>query len=194
MSDQGLHVRFSLQPRKDEAASEAKGEPVWKNVEYIEIHVPGDKTNIPHRPVTDNDRERFARQYEAWKRGLADVHDGYPLREWAAITPAEVNMLAQSHVYTLEQLAAVSDENAGRIGPILALRDRARRHLDQMRAEAPVERLSAKVDEQAAQIQTLMQQLQEATRLLHQKADGGEAAPSGKTSSKAKRAHDSENG
>lgn len=141
MADEGLFVKFSLEARKNGHTGE------WENREYITLHVPGDKTNIPHRPVEAKDKQRFAKAYEAWRRGLGEVHEGQPLKDWAAITPAEVMMLAQSNVYTVEQLAAVSDANAQAIGPILALRDRARRHVAESKQAAPLDAMNARLAE-----------------------------------------------
>lgn len=159
MSDEGLFVRFSLEARVDEHASAEDGKPKWVNREYITIHVPGDKTNVPHRPVEEKDKRRFARQYEAWKRGQEAAPEGQPLKEWAAISPAEVQMLAQANVYTVEQLANVSDANAQRVGPILALRDKARRHVEQLRVAAPVEALNAKMQAQERELADLRERL-----------------------------------
>jgi alkylhydroperoxidase family enzyme len=158
MSDEGLHVRFSVEARKSPHTGE------WQNVEYVTIHVPGDKTNIPHRPVEEKDKRRFGRQYEAFKRGLGEVHEGQPLKEWAAILPAEVMLLSQANVYTVEQLASVSDANAQTIGPILALRDKARRHVEQTKQSAPLEAMHAKMAEQAEQIAELKALLEIQTR------------------------------
>lgn len=164
MADEGLFVKFSVEARLDPHATAEQGKNVWTNREYVTIHVPGDKTNIPHRPVTGKDRRRFSSPYEAWKRGLQNAPEGQPLREWAAILPAEVQMLAQAHVYTVEQLAAVSDANAQAIGPILALRDKARRHVEQASQSAPVEALQAKLEEQARELAELKEALQERRR------------------------------
>lgn len=158
MADEGLFVKFSLEARKSPHTG------AWENREYITLHVPGDKTNIPHRPVEEKDRRRFQQAYEAWKRGLTDVHEGQPLKEWAAITPAEVQLLAQSHVYTVEQLAAVSDGNAQAIGPILALRDKARRQVEQAKQSAPMEKMAARMAEQEERIRQLTELLESQTR------------------------------
>jgi hypothetical protein len=158
MADEGLFVKFSLEARKNPHTGE------WENREYITLHVPGDKTNIPHRPVEEKDKRRFATAYEAWKRGLTDVHEGQPLKEWAAISPAEVQTLAQAHIYTVEQLAAVSDGNAQAVGPIMALRDKARRHVEQTRQAAPLEKLNARVAEQDERIRELMALLESQAR------------------------------
>jgi hypothetical protein len=155
--DSGLFVKFSLEARKNPHTGE------WENLEYITLHVPGDKTNIPHRPVEAKDRQRFSRAYEAWKKGLGAVHEGQPLKDWAAITPAEVHTLAQSNVYTVEQLAAVSDANAQAIGPILALRDKAQRHVAQSKQSAPLEEMARKMAEQEAQIRRLTELLESQT-------------------------------
>jgi hypothetical protein len=122
-STAGLTVRFSLEPRQVEGQ--------WANVEYIRIISVTDKFNAPHRPVEPEDKVRFARQYEAWKKGIGEEPTtGQPLKTWPGITPAEVNVLAQAGIHTVEALASASDEQVGEDGPYLALRDSARRFLD----------------------------------------------------------------
>jgi hypothetical protein len=122
-STAGLTARFSLEPRQ------ADGQ--WVNVEYIRIISATDKFNAPHRPVEPEDKVRFARQYEAWKKGISETpKSGQSLKAWPGITPAEVNVLAQAGIHTVEALAAASDEQVGEDGPYVALRDSARRFID----------------------------------------------------------------
>jgi hypothetical protein len=163
MADEmGLYVRFNLQAVEDRKASERDGRPVFKNVEYVEIHVPGDKTNIPHRPVTDEDRSRFATTYAAWKRGQGDIQAGQPLKEWPAIRPAEVAMLAHANVHTVEALAALSDENISRIGPVRHLVARAKDYMEASRSAAPVAALQAELEKQRQALAILQEELQQA--------------------------------
>lgn len=119
----GLTVRFSLEPRQ------VAGQ--WVDKEYIRIISATDKFNVPHRPVEPEDKVRFSRQYEAWKKGISEApKSGQPLKTWPGITPAEVNILAQAGIHTVEALAGASDEQVGEDGPYLVLRDSARRFLD----------------------------------------------------------------
>jgi hypothetical protein len=135
-STAGLTVRFGLEPRRVEGQ--------WMNLEYIRIISATDKFNAPHRPVEPEDKVRFARQYEAWKKGISEApKSGQPLKTWPGITPAEVNVLAQAGIHTVEALATASDEQVGEDGPYVALRDSARRFLDVAGNITALERLDA---------------------------------------------------
>lgn len=151
-STAGLTVRFSLEPRKVGG--------VWTNVEYIRIISATDKFNAPHRPVEPEDKVRFARQYEAWQKGLTEApKSGQSLKAWPGISPAEVNVLAQAGVHTVEALAAASDEQVGDSGPYLALRDSARRFLELAGSVNAMERLEAEKQELKARVAELEERL-----------------------------------
>lgn len=172
MSDAGLYVRFDLKAVPDKKGSEEAGRPVFKDVEYVEIHVPGDKHNVPHRPVTPEDRVRFKPVYDAWKAGQKEVLVGQPLKEWAAIRPSEVAMLAHYDIHTVEALAGVSDGNISRIGPIRHLVAKAKDHVEASKAAAPALALKARADAQQTQIAALEEQLKQAMALLDKKMKG----------------------
>ena len=61
--DKKLHVRFYLHPQEQTAESIKQGRRVFKDTEYIEIMIPGDKQNVVRRQVFAMDRNRFADQY-----------------------------------------------------------------------------------------------------------------------------------
>ncbi len=158
-ADRFLRVEFRHVAKVDEAATMAAGETKWMNVEYITIHIPGDRTQIFDGPVTDRHRARFSERYGRWRRGQSAELDGTPITTWPGITPAEVNMLAQGGIHTVEALAGLSDGNAGKVGPVLALRDKARRYLDAAKTAAPLEALNAKLREKDGQIAALTEQM-----------------------------------
>lgn len=159
-ADESLMVKFRLEPVVDDAATAAAGgETKWRNEEILEIHIPGDRTQIYVGPVTDKHRERFAARYQRWKQGLADVPDGMPLTQWPGITPAECNMLAQGGIHTVEALASVSDSHIGKIGRAVALRDKARRYLENARASAPLEAMEMKLREEQGKVMALEEKM-----------------------------------
>lgn len=157
--DDMLHVQFRHVPKVDDVATVERGETVWKNVEYLTITIPGDRTFIFDGEVTDSHRGRFSTRYERWKAGQSTTLEGTPLSAWPGITPAELNTLAQGGIHTVEGLAGLSDGNSGKVGPVLALRDRARKYLQAARESAPIETLNAKLREKDAQIATLTEQM-----------------------------------
>jgi hypothetical protein len=159
-ADDHLHVQFRHVAKVDDVATAKTGATVWRNVEYITITIPGDRTFVYDGEVTERHRDRFATRYGRWKSGQADAPDGTPLSAWPGITPAELNTLAQGGIHTVEGLAGLSDGNAGKVGPVLALRDKARKYLEAARESAPIELLNAKLREKDSQIATLTEQMQ----------------------------------
>lgn len=177
-ADEALMVKFHMEPVLDEAATlAAGGEPKWKNVEYLKIDAPGDRTQSFVGPVTDLHRTRFASRYEKWKRGQEGVVDGTPLTTWPGITPADVNMLAQAGVHSVEALASISDSHIGKVGRAVALRDKARRYLDTVRTTAPVEALEAKLQEERAKVTALSEKVDRLLAALETRQEATEGEP-----------------
>lgn len=124
---------------------EGAGRPVYDEVEYIEIVVPGDRSNVVHRPVTQQDRQKYARQYAAWKAGNQEATSGTPLSAWPGISRAQVEELAYFKIRTVEQLAGVSDANITNIAFASDLRRRAQAYLEQAKGNAPLEAALAEI-------------------------------------------------
>jgi hypothetical protein len=155
-----LFVTFDLHPRVNEAKSTAEGRPVYDDTEYIRIIVPGDKQNEVHRPATEMDRRRYARQYADFKAGSREAQSGTPLKEWTAISASQAKELAHFHVYTVEQLANLSDANLQNIGPIRGLQAKARDFLEKAAGNAPLDKMRAEMTEKDNVIATMKQQME----------------------------------
>jgi hypothetical protein len=158
----GVRVRFFRKSVKDEEASQVTGRPVYRDVDYISKLVPGDKYNIPTRPVREQDKLEFAPAWDAYQLGLTEKHDGMPLEEWPQVTRSQVDDMRHLGIFTVEELAGVSDANLERINGGTSLRQKARDYLARAQVEADKgsmqEALRAKDDELAA----LRKQLEEA--------------------------------
>lgn len=147
----------------------------WENVEYIRIISMTDKFNQPHRPVTPEDKIRWATQYESWKKGQEVPAHGQPLKTWPGIQPAEVNVLAQSGVHTVEALAAAPDSLVGVDGPYLSLRDAARRYLELSTSTTALQRLEAEAAQSRAENESLRERLAALEKRLHsEEGDDGD--------------------
>jgi hypothetical protein len=108
--DEGLLVKFFVKPFHDKMASQKEGRPVYRDVEYIDIKIPGERGNGICRPAKPRDIARFPRHYEAFKRRTSqELDEGTPLTEWASIGRSQAEELAFYNVKTVEQLASVND-------------------------------------------------------------------------------------
>lgn len=161
-SSGGLLIRFSVESKPDKVATAEQGRPIFKDVEYIEKIVPGDRNSRVHTPVTEEIRQQFRRQYEDWKAGREAPKHGTPLTEWAGVSRSQAETLAFSHVKTVEELANVSDSNLQRLGPGYAtLRQNARDFLLQAKDSAHLTKLRAENDEIRAQLDSTRKQMDE---------------------------------
>lgn len=100
------------------------------NVEFVSILTPGDTKSVPRHKVTESLRQQYAYHYDLWKRGLAVSPVGTPLEMWSILTPAQVHELKASNIFTVEQLAEVSDANLNRLPLGTVLRQQARDYLE----------------------------------------------------------------
>lgn len=179
-SKEGLYIRFYHEPIfnrlkseggirvKDgkEEVVEGAGRPIFDDVEYIEIVIPGDRNNIINRAVTQQDKRQWAQQYQAWKAGDQEQLSGTPLDKWPGIHRAQVEELKYFRVRTVEQLAEMGDGVIGNIGPILGLRQRARDFLAAAKGAAPLESLRAQMVARENENEVLRRQAAEAVQRM----------------------------
>jgi hypothetical protein len=161
-----LAVQFHKHPVQDEKRSLEEGRPCFVDVDYIRIMVPGDKTSMVDRPVRPSDMQEHRKAWEAYQSGQAAPLSGTPLAEWPAVTRGQVEELAYFNVRTVEQLAAISDGNAQNVGPILALRQKARDYIEHAKGAAPVAALRAELEAERSNTEALKRQMAEMSRAL----------------------------
>ena len=153
-----LLVKFFIRPRLDEAASAEADRPIYREVEYVDIRIPGSPDNRV-RPATPRDKARFPKHYAAFKNRVSqEMLEGTPLAEWPQITRSQVEELAFFGVKTVEQLAGMSDANAqqSRAG-FVGLKTKAKEWLDKMHS---VETLESELANRDATIATLTERLE----------------------------------
>jgi len=176
--DDGLAVTFEVEAQEDEEASKKAGRRVFKNVEMVEIRIPGD-IDIRRSVVDDDIKARFARRYEHWKRGQTDhAAEGTPLTEWPPISKAQIAEARFLGIYTVQQLAAVADGNAQRLGPgWVSLRQKAKDWADTEKKNAPIVALRNENEALKARLTTLEAMLSKQASEL-QRGAPAPAAPS----------------
>ena len=124
-------VRFERKIEEDQKASLAQGRAVTRDVDFAVITPPYSKDEVFKEAVTflrDNkikvangglsqeQADRYQRQYEAWKNGQELPLVGTPIRGWPVLTPAQQENLIRVNVPTVEYLAEANDEGLRNIG------------------------------------------------------------------------------
>jgi hypothetical protein len=144
---------------KDVFVVSPAGRPIFVDREYIRKIVPGDKDNIVQRPVRNEDREHYRIQYTRFKEGLSQASVGTPLEQWPGVTKAQAKQLRYYEIHTVEQLASVSDEALSKLGPLMAIRNKAQDWVKTSRGMKPVEEARAETKRAMEQIEELKRQV-----------------------------------
>ncbi|OHV23847.1 hypothetical protein EOS93_28165 [Rhizobium sp. RMa-01] len=114
----GIYASFSLEPVEQTFLTEKEGRPIFADKEFVRIFIAGDKHTEVYREVTDNDKQRFADAYKRFKEG-AEAREqltGTPLAQWPYLKPSQIKEMEAVNIYTVEQLAALSDTAKQKIG------------------------------------------------------------------------------
>lgn len=129
--DRPPYVRFERRPVEDKNASLAAGHVVCRDVDFALVTPSYSKDCVEHKVDTwlkntelnlKNGRippkwaENWRAQYAAWKKGEELPLDGTSVKNWSAVTPAQVKNLIAAGCRTIEDLAHVNDEGLRRIG------------------------------------------------------------------------------
>jgi len=159
----GLVVSFDIRAVKNDTKSRAQGRLVCDEVVYLTKVNPADRNSRIHRPLREEDKTQFSRQYEHWLKGQEAVREGTPLEQWCGCTRSQVEELRHLHIRTVEQVAALTEKQAENMGPEYAeLRNRASDFLKMTAGGAPLEELRAKLAEKERELDALKEQHKQA--------------------------------
>lgn len=159
--DQKLLVKFFIKPRPDREKTLEMGRPIMKDVEYIDIKIPGSRNTGISRPATPKDKARFHAHYEAFKGRMEKPTEGTPLIEWPLITRSMCENLAFIHIKTVEQLAGVADNHIQQFMGGLNMKKKAADWLEVAADEAPMLKLKAELAERDERITKMEKQLEQ---------------------------------
>jgi len=169
IGDDKLLIRFEARPVEDSAETKAHGRPIYKEMLFVEIRVPGDRDNIILRPITPKDKVRFAKRLEAWeKANRAEVQDGTPLTEWPPMPKTTALEMRFFGIFTVEQLANVNDTNVKKWRDLFAWRQKAKDWLDIAENGAAASKLRAEKEAADNRAQALQRSVEEQALLLQQ--------------------------
>lgn len=159
-NDSNLYVEFTMESVHQPFESEKQGRPIYKDVPYIRILTPGDKTKVIHRPIRPEDTERFPRQYQAFKNQEVQVSEGTPITEWPPLTKGEAMEFKALNIHTVEQLANLPDSALNWLGG-LQRRAQAQAYIAASKDGAIVSKMNAELKRRDDDILALKNQLSE---------------------------------
>jgi hypothetical protein len=155
-------VAFGMFPKLDQKKTREAGHEVYEEVEFIKIRVPGDRFFEYFQPATEGHRRRFPVAYRSFKErtqgrtGLV----GLPIDQWPSINRSQAMTLKSAGIHTVEELAAVGEQNVDRLGINgRAMRDTARTYLAAAKDSAETARIAAERDALQAQLKAMQDQI-----------------------------------
>ena len=158
--DKKLFVQFYTKPVMHPLKSTEAGRPVFDEVDYIRIRIPGSQLTCVDTPVTDaNYMQRFGDRYRSWKAGQAEVMSGTPLESFPLLLSkvALVAELKAMGIQTVEQLAGLDDNHIMNIMGGVELRKRAKEWIDNTSGtDAQIAKMASENEQLKQQMTVLM--------------------------------------
>jgi hypothetical protein len=154
-ADNKLYVEFSRKPRLHPAKSREAGRAIYEEADYVRIHVPGDKSSVVERPITEMDIQRFADRYKKWQAGQAEAVVGTPLTALPGMSPAKVEEYKYFKIVTVEQLAEANDNLGQKFMSFQQDKARAKAFMEVAANNAPIEKMNEELGKRDAEIENL---------------------------------------
>ena len=153
--DARLYVEFSRKPRLHPGRSREEGRAIYEEVDYVRIHVPGDKSSVVERPVSEQDAYRFADRYAKWKAGQSEAVTGTPLSSLPTMSPSKIEEYKFFKIVTVEQLAEANDNLGAKFMSFNADKQRAQAFLQVAANNAPIEKMNTELQKRDMEIENL---------------------------------------
>jgi hypothetical protein len=178
-------IMFERRAVEDRAQSIAQGRYVAKDEDFVLITPHGSKDQV-ERVVSDwlasNEKEvkagrldanwqrKYREAYTNWCEGKEAPLEGTPIINWPVVSPAQVKMLQDLRILTVEVLAQANEETIRRLGmggrklvssaqEFLKQADKAKGSEETVALRQEIEALKQMNATQAEQIATLIQQV-----------------------------------
>jgi hypothetical protein len=157
--DAKLLVKFFTKARQDSTKSAEQGRPVFKELEYIDIQIPGQRGGGIKRPATFKDKQRFPKHYAAYKQRIELPQEGTPLAEWPVISRSMAEELAFHGVKTVEHMADMSDNIASTFMGGMSFKAKANDWLARAKKDVSQSQMEVELAKRDAQIASLSAKL-----------------------------------
>lgn len=141
-----VSARFFIEAVIDQLASQREGREVYRDEERIELSFLRNPYMRPIRPVTDQDRQQWATEYEIFRRGLEVATHGTAIDTLPFLTPSQVQELKSLGFSTVEDLRDMSDDAVQALPMGRRLKQLAEAYLDDAAALAALTKAQAEND------------------------------------------------
>lgn len=180
------YVEFSTISKELPRRSKEEGRYVAVDVDIVTVRQIGATDSVifeVERWLRDNDAavkakrlspdhaRQYAHMYELWKAGQEMPVEGTPIKGWAVISPAQQETIIRAGVRTVEDLATMNAEAAGRIGMgAMMIKNRAQAWVAQAQDKGPLTMEMAELKSTNEILKLQVSKMQEQLAALQQEA------------------------
>lgn len=131
-------ITFDTMAVEDRSITNATGHIGYKDIDIVKITPVGGHLTVEQEVTPDllkqwkfnPDMEYRFKAYEAWKDGKEPPVNGFSLKMWPPISPAQIKQFSGRNIRSVEELAELPDDALTSFGPgSRLLRDKAREWL-----------------------------------------------------------------
>lgn len=169
-TDDKLIVGFYNKSVLNHFKSRETGVPVHEDHIYVKIQHPGETLNILDRPVEDNDKRRWPRQWSQFQAGAQQVPDGIPISLLFPDKPSIAMTLKGYNIHTVEQLSNLSAQGISTVGMgCVDWVNGAKRYMEHAEKGISHHKFEAAMAAKDSELNKLQRQVEELTALVHQR-------------------------
>ena len=150
--------------------SKQEGRPVYEDQTFVKIQHPGETLNIVKRPVRDDDKQRWQRQWHQFTNGTSQIPEGIPITLLFPDKPSIAATLRGYNIHTVEQLANLSAQGMSTVG--MGCQDwvnGAKRYLEHADKGVSHHKFENEITALKSENVKLQRQVSELTALVHQR-------------------------
>lgn len=171
--DRALAVEFYTRPVQNMFKSGKEGRPVFEDVIYVRINIPGNKESQIDMPARSEHKQRFPMQWAHYQnKTQGDAREvGTPLSEWPILTRSQAEEFRGIKFFTVESIANASDANINNLGMMGGmaphiLRERAKAFLKAAQDTAFPQHQAEELAKRDAEIAMLKEQMARITEMV----------------------------
>lgn len=157
--DGRMNVFFYYHPVLNAAKSKEIGRPFNETKVYVKIAEPGQRLTEVVREATQQDKQKYAREWALFQQNKAQVHDGSPIELLFPNDPGISDNLKGWGFHTVEQVAHA---NAQAIGAIMGMQswvNRAQSYIEKANKGVGFHQHQKDLEQRDSQIRVLNQQI-----------------------------------
>ncbi len=159
-----LLVRFEDFAEKQNFESEQQGRPIYKTKTYIRMTKVGGKEEVA-REAKEQDKQKYPMQFAAYVSGKSQAVIGTPIETFPLLETSQVATLKALSILSVEQLAAVSDNDLDKLGMgARELRSKAQGFIQAAKDCSHVTKLSAENERLSNEIAILKEEIKKISK------------------------------